>query len=211
MVKAIIFDFWGTLVANGSYSPTKQSKRILRQFNMDFGEFVVRFEKAAFTKNFKDQKEAFTAACDEFDVPCGDKLLDTLIGVWNKNKLLAKPYPDVLETIVGLKQKGVKLAILSNTPVESASSVLEKFDLAKYFDFIALSCEIGMLKTDPKAFDIVFEKLGVTKEDCIMVGDSIESDMNGAKNAGVKGILVDRRDTREYDPKIVNFTELLKL
>ena len=45
MVKAIIFDFWGTLVENGVWSPIKQVKQIL-DIDVPFSEYVVRMEKA---------------------------------------------------------------------------------------------------------------------------------------------------------------------
>ena len=133
MVKALIFDFWGTLIANGTYSPLKQSQRIMN-IDLPYGEFVVRFETAAMTKEFDEQRDIFLAVCKEFDVQPNDQLIDQLIGVWNKNKLLAKPYPDTIEALNALKDKGVKLAILSNAPALSARPLMEKFDLEKYFD-----------------------------------------------------------------------------
>ena len=41
-----------------------------------------------------------------------------------------------------------------------------------------------------------------------MIGDCLLSDMESAKTAGIKGVLVDRRERREYNPKIKNLTEL---
>lgn len=208
MAKAIIFDFWGTLIANGTYSPLKQSQRIL-DVELPYGEFVERFERAAMIREFETQEEVFQSACKEFGVEPGKEIVDRLIGVWNKNKLLAKPFPGVMSTLQELREKGVKLAILSNTPVFSARAVIEKFEMEQYFDVISLSCEIGMLKTDKAAFDMVLEKLGVAASEAIMVGDSIESDMEGAKNAGVQGVLIDRRGRREFSPKIHRIEEVM--
>lgn len=154
------------------------------------------------THEFETQEEVFQSACKEFGVEPDKEIVDRLIGVWNKNKLLAKPFPGVIDTLQELREKGVKLAILSNTPVFSARNVIEKFEMEQYFDVVALSCEIGMLKTEKAAFGRVLEKLGVDAGDAIMVGDSIESDMEGAKNAGVRGVLIDRRGRREFSPKI---------
>ena len=41
MVKAILFDFWGTLVENGVRSPVKQVKWILMLKDMDFSEYII--------------------------------------------------------------------------------------------------------------------------------------------------------------------------
>ena len=50
--------------------------------------------------------------------------------------------------------------------------------------------------------------MGVSKEDAVMVGDSIESDMKGAERAGIRGILLDRRDRRDFPDKVRNLDEI---
>jgi hypothetical protein len=91
MVKAILFDFWGTLVENGIFpSPVKQARYILR-LRMTFKDFIIRFEKAVMTKPYNDLNEAFTAVCKEFDLDPQPFIIEKLVGMWNKNELLGKP------------------------------------------------------------------------------------------------------------------------
>ena len=52
--------------------------------------------------------------------------------------------------------------------------------------------------------------LKIKEKDAIMVGDSVESDIAGAKNAGIKAVLIDRRDRREFEDKILSLKELDK-
>lgn len=208
-INAVIFDLWGTLVENGDRSPMKQSYDTVR-LRMSFGEFASRFEKATMTKQFKTQSECFAAMCDEFKIPQNKELIDALIGIWNKNKLLAKPYPESEETLKELKSKGIKLAIISNTFKPSIEGILEKFGFEKYFDIIDYSCDTGMLKTEKGAFEHIIKNLKVTKDEAIMVGDSTETDIVGARNAGIKGILIDRRDKRQFEPKILNLKDVMK-
>ena len=59
-----------------------------------------------------------------------------------------------------------------------------------------------MLKTDPKMIKKIMKELGSTKDDTILVGDSVETDMKAAEASKLKGILIDRRGRREYDNKI---------
>ena len=59
-------------------------------------------------------------------------------------------------------------------------------------------------------FDLAAEKLGVNKEDILMVGDSLISDIEAAKNAGVKAILMDRKDRRAVEEKLLNIFDLEK-
>ncbi len=209
MVKAVFFDFWGTLVENGTYSPMKQSYNILR-VRMPFGEFAEKFETVLMTKEYEDQATAFKDVCEEFGVPTIPIVIEKLIGVWNKNRLLASIYPDTIDMLKALKEKKIKIAIVSNAPTNSVEPVLERFAMKDYFDGIFLSCEHGKLKTNG-LFEIAMKKLKVKAKDSLSVGDSIETDIKGAEAAGIKGYLLDRNGRREFENKIITLTEVLKL
>ena len=210
MVKAIIFDFWGTLVENGIFpSPVKQARYILR-LNMTFKDFIIRFEKALMTKPYNDLNEAFTAVCDEFELEPRPFVIEKLVGMWNKNEFLGKPFLETIEVLDYLKSKKIKLGLISNT-TPTILGVMEKYDLAKYFDATSYSYEEALLKTDPEMFTKLLKKMKVKPADVVMVGDSIPTDVIGSRNAGIKSILLDRMNKREFTPKIVNLRELKKL
>jgi putative hydrolase of the HAD superfamily len=206
-IKAIFFDFWGTLVENGVRSPVKQVKWILRLRDIDFPEYIVKFEDVFMTKKFDELKDGFEETLKAFEIEVPEFVVEKLIGMWNKNTILSKAYDETIQTLEELK-KDYKLILISNTDCFSINSVLDKFDLRKYFDEISLSCETGNLKSNKKAFGDPLKKLKIKKQEAVMIGDSLESDVKGAENAGITPILVDRRGTREYENKISNLTEL---
>lgn len=208
-MKAIFFDFWGTLVENGTYSPLKQSMNIMR-VRMPFGEFAEKFEHAFMTKPFEDQAVMFREVCEALNANPHPIAIEKLIGVWNKTRLLAQIYPETVETLKALKEKGIKLAIISNAPSNNVEPVLERFDIKQYFDDVFLSHEYGKLKTDG-LFELALKKMKLKKTDVISVGDSIETDIKGAEAAGIKAYLIDRKGRREYENKIVSLTELVPL
>jgi len=205
-VEAILFDFWGTLVENGVWSPIKQVKDILG-LRMPFSDYVVRMEKAMMRSEFPTLKEAFESVCREFEVECDEEKLEKLIGMWNKSWMLAQPYEEVVEELQKLREN-YKLFLVSNTDSFSVNQVLDKFKLRELFDETFLSYNLGLIKTDPGFFKRVLDKTGLNSESCIVVGDSIQSDMIAAKNAGIKAILIDRKNTRDFQPKIKNLKEL---
>lgn len=210
MKKAVLFDFWGTLVQQGAYSPLKQTYGFMRP-RMPFGEFVEKFERVAMTKPYDDQAQMFKDAFEAFGLRPQDWIIEKLIGVWNKNKLLAKPYPDAIQALEMLKSKGIKIAIVSNTPKLSVDGMLEKFGFDKLFDAVCFSYEAGVLKTDEEMFELVLNQLGVKKKsDVLMVGDSLETDIAGAEKAGITAVLIDRKGTREYKNKIKDLMEVEK-
>jgi len=208
MIKGVIFDLWGTLIDNGVRSPLYETYKIIRP-RMAYTDFVPKFEQAVMTQEFKSQTEAFEEGFKALDVMPKDWLIDKLVGVWNSNTILSKLYDETIEVIEGLKKKKLKLAIISNLPSFSAQ-VIEKFNLDKYFDTIILSYDAGILKTNPKMFEQVLKKIKLQRHEVLMVGDSMETDVAGAILAGVKPILLDRKNKRVYEDRILDLKELDK-
>ena len=206
MVKAILFDFWGTLVENGVRSPIKQVKRILN-ITVPFSEYVLRMERAMMASPHATLKDAFINVCKEFSIEYTEEILEQLIGMWNKSWVLAEPYEETEEMLIKLKEK-YDLVLVSNTDSFSVNNVLEKFKLVNYFKKMFFSYELGMLKGEKNFLKQVLDETNLAIEDCVLVGDSIQSDMMAAKRLGMKGILVDRRGTRDFHPKVKDLKEL---
>ncbi len=206
MIKAIIFDFWGTLVETGIQSPIKQVKEILG-IDLSFSEYVVRMEHAMMTEKFATLKEAFEAVCKEFQVECPEEKMELLIGLWNKSWMLAQPYEEVVTELLKLKEN-YQLILISNTDCFSVDKVLEKFELRNLFDKIFLSYQMHSIKTDKNFFKQVLDEIGVGAEDCLVIGDSLQSDIMAAKRLGLKAVLIDRRNTRNFHLKIESLKAL---
>jgi FMN phosphatase YigB (HAD superfamily) len=208
MIKAIIFDLQGTLVENGVYpSPLRQVKNILR-IDAPFSDFVMRFEKVLMVGDYTSLNDAFSNVCEEFHLQPRDYLIEKMVGLWNKNKLLTQLYPDTIPVLSDLK-KEYKLILVANLDCLS-KDMIDRFKLKDFFDIIILSCDTGLLKNERGFFDDVLVQLHLGPEEVLMVGDSLESDIESAKSVGIKGVLVDRHNKREYDPKVVSLTELNK-
>ena len=60
--------------------------------------------------------------------------------------------------------------------------------LDRYIDGVFVSEDMGVAKPDAAFFDICLERIGEPHETCIMIGDSLTSDMLGAKNAGLESV-----------------------
>lgn len=206
MVKAILFDFWGTLVENGIWSPSKQLQNILK-ITLPFSEYILRMERAMMTSSFPSLREAFLAVAAEFQKEATEQQIEQLIGQWNTNWMLAKPYPETLQVLKELQKKNL-LVLVSNADCFGIEKVMEKFSLSPYFSHQFLSYQKGLLKSDPQFWELVLQEIRVPAEECLMVGDSIESDMLPAQRAGLKTVLIDHKNKREFFPKILSLREL---
>jgi len=110
----------------------------------------------------------------------------------------SKIFDGLKETLDAIKEKGVKIAIVSNKPDFAARSVVRELYGEGYFDFVTGQVKGGALKPDPTAVLSVMEKFGIAREECIYVGDT-STDMQTGKNAGMYtvGVLWGFRDREE--------------
>jgi phosphoglycolate phosphatase len=95
-----------------------------------------------------------------------------------------KPYEGILELLVALKEKGLRLAVLSNKPHEQTNKIVASFFEAGTFDLVEGLKPNVPRKPDPTAAVLIAEQLGFTKEACIYIGDS-DTDMMTGNNAGM--------------------------
>jgi putative hydrolase of the HAD superfamily len=102
-----------------------------------------------------------------------------------KNGFLA-PYPGAKQTLITLKEKGLKLAIVSDAPRLQAWLRLAAMKLDDFFDVVVALEDTGKQKPHRLPFRAALKNLKVKPEECLMVGDNPERDIRGAKAMGMK-------------------------
>ena len=120
---------------------------------------------------------------------------DTLI-VEQAGKHLGKaPFdavPHAEETLVALKQKGLKVGIIANTAISREKDVrktLQQLCLESYVDFIVTSVDAGCQKPDGRIFSIALQAFGIKADEAVMVGDRVTRDIVGGNRIGMMTIL----------------------
>ena len=101
-------------------------------------------------------------------------------------------FPDSLETLHGLRSRGYRVGLLTNGTQAQQLDKLQQTGIAEAFDVICTSERIGVQKPNPRAFHILAAELGVETSACLFVGDNPAQDVEGARAAGMRGLLVDR-------------------
>jgi len=81
-----------------------------------------------------------------------------------------------------------KIGMLSNIGRGFIDDSLPPAEQASLFDTVVLSCDVGMVKPDPRIFEFIAERLGVIPDECIMI-DDLPSNIDGAERAGMQGIV----------------------
>ena len=100
------------------------------------------------------------------------------------------PMPGALEFVRKLRKEipGARIYIASNGATINAQGRMASTGLDKLIEHLYISEDIGVNKPEKEFYDICLEGIGEPKETCIMVGDSLSSDMLGAKNAGLASV-----------------------
>ncbi len=93
-----------------------------------------------------------------------------------------------LELLYQLRKHGLKIGIVTNNLQAEQVEKLAVCGLTDLVDVMVTAEEVGTSKPNPVMFELTLERLGVTADEVVMVGDSWESDVVGAWNAGIRHI-----------------------
>lgn len=170
-------------------------------FRLDFQQFA-----DTFTRIFEDA--ASKADVYKIEIPMGEIIAKALrksrleiLGVdliRNAEIEFFRPeveawqlYPDTVETLDALRGDGFKMGLISNAKSDWAvRAIIEKNDIEKYFGTIVTSASMRIRKPRPEIFARALKDLGVKPSEAVVVGDSVDADISGARNIGMRSIHV---------------------
>ncbi|MCD6547642.1 MAG: TIGR02253 family HAD-type hydrolase [Nanoarchaeota archaeon] len=192
MIKAILFDLDNTLldlyklkqmaieaaVAAMIDAGLKVSrKKIISEIDKIYREKGIEYQKV-----FDDLLKRLIGKVDY-------KILASGISAYRKIKNAhLDPYPTVIPTLTKLLKKGYKLGIISDAPKLQIWTRLCDTKLQHFFDFV-ISAEDTKKKPSTLPFRYALKELKLKPHEVLMVGDSIEKDIIGAKKIGMKTAL----------------------
>ncbi len=200
MIKAIFFDCWWTVIRPAFSSLDELTNIRIKMLQDLTGLSKFRIIKGLdflFTEiNNKDRDysvmERDIILSNYFGVPADGSL--GLVFAESMLKIPVVPVCGIDNLLIALKNKGKKLGIISNTPLGNVERIwLKKLNLLQYFDTLIFSIEIGKRKPHKKIFNAAMESIGVHPNESIHIGDSPETDILGAKSAGMMAIYLNTR------------------
>lgn len=101
------------------------------------------------------------------------------------------PFHGALTALERLRERGIKLALLTNGNAEKQWGKIRQFGLARYFDHIQVEGDVGFGKPDAQAFQHALSALDARPQGTWMVGDNLLADIAGAQRAGIHAIWID--------------------
>jgi len=208
-IKAVYFDAAGTLI-----KPARRVGESYSAIAAKYGKTVAAsdlFERFRICFDAAPRLAFANAAPDEIDglerdwwkkvvaqvfEPFGrfdnfDDYFDELFAYFAEPSAWAL-FPEVLSTLSALKERHMTLAVISNFDSRLVR-ILEGLSLGSWFDDIFVSSRVGYAKPDRKIFAAALDRHGLRAENALHVGDSETNDLHGAQDAGLTGLLIDRR------------------
>ncbi|HPZ16258.1 MAG TPA: HAD-IA family hydrolase, partial [Sphaerochaeta sp.] len=126
-------------------------------------------------------------------------------------------YKESIEVLTTLKERGYTLYLASNGIAEVQRGRIAVAQVAHFFDDIFISEEMGVQKPDVRYFETMLKKanLSASKASCLMIGDSLTSDIKGGIDSGMDTVWLNmggrERSTLSPTYTITSLTEILDL
>jgi putative hydrolase of the HAD superfamily len=111
------------------------------------------------------------------------------------------PYAHVRETLIKLKERALKLGIVSDAPRMQAWLRLAEMNLLEFFDVVIALEDTGKLKPSRLPFKEAVQRLGVNPREILFVGDNPERDIKGAARMGMHTALAKYGQFAKGSPK----------
>ena len=217
MIKAVIFDFDGTL-SNRRGSMYSLYRKYLKPYfsTLDENEYEAVLQDAMVYDldgqvNMSQRLQIFTEKYNKYFTEN------------DKNELVKYTYAnvhkytflrdDTIEVLDKLKDK-YKLAVITNGLSDSQHNKIINCGIDKYFDEIIVSEDAGFAKPDVRIYQMMIDKLGLKPEECVYVGDTFQTDIIGAINANMVPIwiMTDKDKPNCYKGyKVVELSEILHI
>jgi len=216
-IKAVIFDAYGTL-----FDVNSAAEKCKNQIGDKWEGFAnywrtTQLEYTWLRSLMKRHKDFWKITEDSLDKSMkvfniNPNMKEELLSLYKK----LSTFPEVNETLKQLKNKNLKLAILSNGSPELLNELVNSNNLTEIFDDLFSIEEVKIYKPDNKVYEIPINKYKIKSEEIFFLSSNTW-DVSGGGNYGYQSIWVNRNnnifDNLDYKPKheIENLKQLLDI
>jgi putative hydrolase of the HAD superfamily len=210
MVRAVIFDWFGTL-AQWPHGPSSSYTSVFsdRGHHVDPGildRYHARWDGVDHSEysTSRDAYQAWSrrrllALATECGVADGEReaLVDALVEVDRRTSMVV--FPEVPSVLTELRQRGLTIGVCSNWNWD-LEAALHATGVDALIDVAVTSARVGYRKPHAVMYESILNALGVTASEAIFVGDSWKPDVLGPLDAGMRSVHVDRSQGESAGP-----------
>ncbi|WP_148883555.1 TIGR02253 family HAD-type hydrolase [Thermococcus aciditolerans] len=204
MLRAVFFDFVGTLITKEGENVTHQNimREVLRKAGREDLDYVRLWEEyeAESSAMFKElagkpyvkirdvDTEAMRKVAEHYGFLVPDDFWEISIAMHGR---FGELFPDAVETIKALKDLGLHVGIITDSDNDYIEAHLKALGIYDLFDSITTSEDAGFYKPHEGPFRLALERADVEAGVALYVGDNPAKDCVGAKNVGMSSVLLD--------------------
>lgn len=192
--KAVVFDLFGTLAQNYSHQESDQAVRqIACVLEVSYTEFV-HLWRDTYDLRLRGRLDSFEAnvryIIRSMGVIVGNERLAAASQI--RLALMRKallPMPNVVETLATLREAGYLIGVVTNCP-PPVPDLWPDTPFASSVGQAVFSCTERLVKPDPRIYGIACERLGVSPDECLYIGDGENNELTGAARVGMHPVLI---------------------
>jgi len=108
--------------------------------------------------------------------------------VTDRKEAYVSPFEGAVETLQVLRDRGHRLALLTNGSALFQRRKLQRYSLEPFFELILIEGELGYGKPDRRVFQAALDFFAITPDSAWMIGDNLSADIAGAQQLGIAGV-----------------------
>lgn len=198
-VKVILFDVYGTLVE------IRDKRAPFRQL-IQIGARQGRTPSADDALSIMGQAVGLLEAAERMGIRLTHAQRIQLQSDLHAETASIAPFADTLPALQELKNRGFKLGVCSNLALDYAAPVMAMLPFA--FDAYIWSFDAAAIKPAPAIYARACQQLGCAAGQVLMVGDTVDADVEGPRAFGMQAILLDRKQRHATRSAIASLATL---
>ncbi len=208
MIRAVFFDFYGTLADWPTAEALQQAAAAAEGIAIEQAAIAGGYRtanaymdeenaKQPVQQRTQQERDAFFAEYERrllAEAGAPDVGLDVAARVWRRVRGAPEEltlYPDAKAALAELRALGLTLGVISNMGLE-LDALLERLGIGAYLSVRSTTGSAGVSKPDPRIFRFALAQAGVRPSEAVHIGDSIPADVEGARSAGITAVFVRR-------------------
>jgi putative hydrolase of the HAD superfamily len=182
--RAVVFDLWDTLVDWPLDAMAELNERWAKRLGLTTDDLVERWREGHVSRNTSPLADGLRA------LGATDGVVDELVQLrFELARRVLLPRPGAVETLVELGERGIERGLIS-VCTEDVPAAWPDTELAPHIDAAVFSATCGLMKPDPRIYELACEQLGVRPDEAVFVGDGANDELAGAERAGLRAVLI---------------------
>lgn len=184
MIKACLFDYGGVITPGGSGHELSERLATALDISPEEGYLLLGSVWDEYARGKITESDIWRSIETRHDkaIEVGKR------AIWNTWAEHMQPLPEMLGLVDGLKQRGCTVGLLSNVIPNTAADI-QNHGGYDAFDFVVLSCQVGVSKPDLEIYKMALKKLPGTKPEEVVFIDDQERCLVPARDLGINTVL----------------------